>query len=134
MRSLILGVLTGAFGAWVYYSKLDRDRLRQQLSNAPAPVRQRAESLASAAASGSQRVADVLDASPLPRQVKDRAVQATTAIQSAAERARGVGKTAEGQQPPATVVENPAPEEVRAEEDAAARAAADALREQQTGG
>jgi len=137
MRGLIVGVLVGAFGAWVYRSERAREQFRQQVSSAPAPVRQRAESLASAAVGGSRRIAGVVDASPLPPQVKDRTTRVAAAVQSAVERARGLTKTDGGEQPAeqplAALVDNPVPEEVLAEEDAAARAAADALREQQAG-
>lgn len=137
MRELIIGMLIGSFGAWIYRSEQARDQIQQQLSNAPAPVRQKAESLASATVSSTRRVVDVVGATPLTRQLKDRAAQATTAVRSAADKTRGLNRTAGDEQPLeqplGALIENPTPEELLAEQDAAARATEEARRQQQAG-
>lgn len=133
MLRLMFGVLIGGLAAWLYRSEQTREQVRQGLAGAPVPLRQGAESLASAGVSGAERAAGLLGAAPLPPQVKDRA---TAAVRSAAEWARrgGVGSAKETQstEQPA-LVPNPIPEDILAEQDAAARAAAEARAELQAG-
>ena len=138
MRTLIFGAIVGGIAAWLYRSQQARDNVRERLASAPTPVRQGAESLTAAAAIAAERAADVIDATSLPRQVKDSALRVTSAIQSAAEEARPSEPEAAGG--PAAVeaavtetVAHVAPDDVLAEEDAAQRAAAEARREQQSG-
>ena len=138
MRTLIFGAIVGGIAAWLYRSQQARDQVRERLANAPAPVREGAESLTAAAGNAAERAAAIIDSSALPRQVKDSALRVTSAIQSAAEEARPSEPEAAGG--PAAVeaavtetVAHVAPDDVLAEEDAAQRAAAEARREQQSG-
>ena len=138
MRTLIFGAIVGGIAAWLYRSQQARDQLRERLANAPAPVREGAESLAVAAVSAAERAAGTIDSSALPRRVKDSALRVTSAIQSAAEEARpGEPEAAEGPAAVEAAVPDPAAPVVTddglTEEDAAQRAAAEAPREQQSG-
>jgi hypothetical protein len=138
MRTWIFGAIVGGMAAWLYRSQQARDQIRERLANAPAPLREGAESLTAAAVSAAERTAGIIDASALPRQVKDSALRVTSAIQSAAEDARATAPqavaapaAAEGAAPGSAAYV--APDDVLAEEDATQRAAAEARREQQSG-
>ncbi len=138
MRKLILGAMVGGIAAWLYRSQQARDNVRERLASAPTPVRQGAESLTAAAAIAAERAADVIDATSLPRQVKDSALRVTSAIQSAAEEARpnepeAAATRAAKETAVAESVAHVAPDEILAEEDATERASAEARREQQSG-
>ncbi len=133
MLELIFGVVLGGFGAWFGSSRPGRERLQQWFSAAPEPMRQQANAMVTTTVSGINRVGGAVDATPVTRQLKDRLVQATSAARP---RAGDVGSPIDAQpteQPLTAFVDNPEPEEIRAEEDAAAQAAADARRERETG-
>jgi len=138
MRKLIFGAIVGGLAAWLYRSQQARDLAREQLANAPAPVRAGAESLTAAAGNAAERAAGMIDSSALPRQVKDSALRVTSAVQAAAGEARPDDSAA--REAPSVVeaavpvpAGHAAPDDVLAEEDAAKRGAAEARREQQSG-
>jgi hypothetical protein len=138
MRKLIFGAMVGGIAAWLYRSQQARDKVRERLASAPTPVRQGAESLTAAAAIAAERAADMIDATSLPRQVKDSALRVTSAIQSAAVDARpnepdAAAARAVTETAVAESVAHVAPDEFLAEEDATERASAEARRDQQSG-
>ena len=138
MRKLILGAIVGGIAAWLYRSQQARDKVREQLASGPTPVRHGAEALTAAAASAAERAAGIIDATSLPRQVKDSALRVTSAIQSGAEdpqakEPKAAEARAATEAATAEPVDHLVPDEVLAEEDATARASAEARREQQTG-
>ena len=103
MWSFLFGVFVGAIGAWVYGSK------------------------------GAQQT---VTSAPVTRQLQERAAQATAAVRGvrAGRQAPGAGQDQPTVERPLTAfVDNPVPDDVQAEQDAAARAAADALRDEQAG-
>jgi hypothetical protein len=124
---LLLGIVIGAAGAWFYRSRMGGEAGGGGMAMGGQDMRR---SLADAARSGADRAASLIDTTPLPRTVKDRA---TSAVRTGADRLQNVAGSAPQEQPLAKMVDAPQPEDVRAEEDAARRAAADAQREQQTG-
>lgn len=138
MRKLLLGLLVGGVATWMFRSRNARDYLGQKSANAPAPVRQRAESLAVSTASGVDRLAAIVEAAPLPRQIKDSAGPVIAAARSATDAAREKTHAAapEPAQTEGTVAEpvsTGTPADVLAEQDAGTRAAAEALQEKQSG-
>ncbi len=139
MGKLILALVVGGIATWLYRSQQARDKVSAQLAGAPAPVRQGAESLAAAAASAAERAGGMIDSTSLPQQVKDSAFRVTSAIQSATKDPQGKqpegGATARTNTDAAVAksVDHLIPDEVLAEEDATARASAEARRQQQTG-
>jgi len=139
MRKLIFGTLLAGLATWLYRSEQTRERLRQQLATAPDTFRGGVSSMASATTNGAQRVVQTIDGAPLPAQAKERARTAAAAVQSAAEKMKQqVGGSTGDYQPPVpptapSMVESFVPEDVRAEQDAASRAVAEAEQERQAG-
>ena len=137
MRKLVIAGLIGSVALWLYRSEQARDRVLQQFTAAPTPVRGGAAFLASATTRGVRRVADVIEAASLSHPLKDRATHVTSALRSAADTAGSrVGLTHDQMSSDHAlggIVENPEPDDLLAEEDAQARAAMDALREKQSG-
>jgi hypothetical protein len=74
---LLLGVIAGALGMWLYRSEQVRQRAQQGMSAAPEPLQRAGQTVASAATSSSQRMAGVIDAAPLPESVKNVAARVT---------------------------------------------------------
>jgi hypothetical protein len=70
---LLLGVVAGALGMWLYLSEQVRQRAQQGLSAAPEPLQKAGQTVASAATSSAQRVAGAIEAAPLPDTVKNAA-------------------------------------------------------------
>ncbi len=135
MLRLIFGVVVGGLAAWLYRSEETRNQVQDRLAAAPAPLRQGSGALAEAAATGAERAASLVDATPLPPRVKDRATATARSVAGLARRGGAglAGQPQTAEQPLAALVENPVPEDVRAEQDAAARAAAEARNELQAG-
>ncbi len=138
MRKLILGSLLGGLAAWLYQSERTRERLKQQLASAPDTLRGGIASVASATTHGVERVTQTIDSTPLPPQAKERARTAAAAVQSAADRMKqqiaGSADTFQSAQPSVpSGVAALVPEDVLAEQDAAARAVAEAQQERQSG-
>ena len=82
---LVLGIVFGVVGMWLYRSEQARQRGRRALSATPEPLRQAGQTVATTASSAAQRMAGVIDAAPLPAKVKDVAARVTggTAAQGA---------------------------------------------------
>ena len=135
MLKFIVGVVIGGVAAALYWSVETRDRVSQRLAAAPGPVRQSVASVAASTATGAQRMASAIEGSPLPAQVKDRARPVSAGLESAAESVRkqaaGVVVGPSASSAPVTVPS--VPEEVLADQDAAARADAEAKKRPQTG-
>jgi hypothetical protein len=74
---LLLGIVAGVVGMWVYRSEQVRQRAQQGLSAAPEPLQKARQTVATAASSSAQRAAGVIDAAPLPEAVKQAAARAT---------------------------------------------------------
>ena len=136
MLKLIFGVIVGVLAAWLSRRAGALDRVRQRVASAPAPLRERAQSVTSATATGAARLTQVVQSAPLPPLVKSRAQAVLSAAQSSGQ--SGSGTRGAVQSAPDTTVSVPAetiiPDEVLAEQDAAARAAEEAQREKQAGG
>jgi hypothetical protein len=77
---LLLGVVAGAIGMWLYRSEQVRERAQQGLSAAPQPLQQARQTVATAATSSAQRVAGVIDGTPLPETVKQAAARVTAGM------------------------------------------------------
>jgi hypothetical protein len=77
MKMLIAASL-GFLAGWLYGSERARSEARRRLAAAP-------QSVASAASTGAQRVSGLLDAAPLPPQVKDTASRVTSKVRTTAE-------------------------------------------------
>ena len=74
---LLLGIIFGIVGMWLYRSEQVRQRAQQGLAGAPEPLQRAGQTVATAATSSAQRVAGVIDAAPLPNQVKEAAARVT---------------------------------------------------------
>jgi hypothetical protein len=74
---LLLGVVAGALGMWLYQSEQVRQRAQQSLSAAPEPLQKAGQTVATAATSSAQRMAGVIDTAPLPDTVKSAAARVT---------------------------------------------------------
>ena len=136
MLKLIFGVLVGVLAAWLSRRAGALDQVRERVASAPAPLREPARSVTSATATGAARLTRVVESAPLPPLVKSRAQAVLSAAQSSGQ--SGSGTRGAVQSAPDTTVSVPAetiiPDEVLAEQDAAARAAEEAQREKQAGG
>ena len=74
---LLAGLIFGAVGMWLYRSEQARQKAQQMLGSAPQPVQNLGHTVASATTSSAQRVGGVIDASPLPENVKAAAARVT---------------------------------------------------------
>jgi hypothetical protein len=136
MLKLIFGVVVGVLVARLSSREGALDRVRERVGSAPAPLRERAQSVTSAAATGAARLRQVVESAPLPPLVKSRAQAALSAVQPRSQTGSSTGGSA---QSGADVnfpspAESMIPAEVLAEQDATARAAEEAQREHQAGG
>jgi hypothetical protein len=75
----------GFVAGWLYGSERARAEAQRRLAAAPQSVQQARQTVASAASSGAERVSGLIDASPLPPQVKDTASRVTSRVRTAAE-------------------------------------------------
>jgi hypothetical protein len=135
MLKLIVGVVVGVLLARLSSRKGALDEARQRVASAPAPLRERARSVTSAAATGAARLTQVVESAPLPPLVKSRAQAALSAIQPRSQTGsgtRGSAQSAADVNFP-SAAESIIPAEVLAEQDATARAAEKAQRERQAG-
>jgi hypothetical protein len=136
MLKLIVGVVVGVLVARLSSRTGALDEIRQRAASAPAPLRERAQSVTSASATGAVRLRQVVESAPVPPLVKSRA----QAVLSAVQPRRQTGSDTGGSAQSATDVsvspgaESMIPEEVLAEQDATVRAAQEAQREKQAGG
>ena len=114
---LLVGIVIGSAGMWLYSSQQVRERARRGASGAPEPLKKVGQTVAAGASSSAQRMSGVIDTAPLPARVKDVAARVTgggahgTGSQAAAkpdyigtpgvESASGRGRTAPGGDLPA---------------------------------
>jgi len=94
---VLLGAVVGILLAWLYRSRRVRAEAQRRLSSAPEPLRQAATSAKAASASQLERVAQAVDAAPVPQPLRAALGRATTAARSTAEKlggTPGVGQTA----------------------------------------
>jgi hypothetical protein len=122
MRNLILGAILGGLAVKFYQSQQGQELVRGQLANT---------------ASNTGKMADIIDAAPVPTNMKDQADQATAALRSVA---RSAQQRSTRDTTPATTSTTAVattltsiPDDVLADEDAATRAANEARHEQEIG-
>lgn len=135
MLKLIVGVVVGVLLARLSSRKGALDDVRQRVASAPAPLRQRAQSVTSATATGAARLRQVVESAPLPPLVKSRAQAVLSAVQPRSQTGSETGGSAQfaADMSFSAAAEAMVPEEVLAEQDATARAAEEAQRERQAG-
>ena len=135
MLKLIFGVVVGVLVARLSSREGALDQVRERVGSAPAPLRERAQSVTSAAATGAARLRQVVESAPLPPLVKSRAQAALSAVQPRSQTGSGTpGSTQSGADVNfPSAAESMIPAEVLAEQDATARAAEEAQRERQAG-
>ena len=135
MLKLIVGVVVGVLLARLSSRKGALDQVMQRVASAPAPLRQRAQSVTSATAAGAARLTQVVESAPLPPLVKSRAQAVLSAVQSRSQTGSETGGSAQfaADMSFSAAAEAMVPEEVLAEQDATARAAEEAQRERQAG-
>ena len=81
----VVGIVVGIVGMWLYRSEEARQQAQQHLSSVPEPLQKAGQTVAATASASAQRVAGVIDATPLPAQVKETAARVTgTSGQSSA--------------------------------------------------
>ena len=136
MLKLICGVLVGVLAAWLSRRQGALDQVRERVASAPAPLRERAQSVTSATATGAARLRQVVESAPLPPLVKTRAQAVPSALHPGRQGPGDTGWSAQSaaESSVSLAAETIIPDEVLAEQDAAARAAQEAQREKQAGG
>ena len=67
---IVMGVIVGALGVWLYRSERVRKEVGDRFSGAPESLQHVQQSAASATANAAQRVSEVIDSAPVPEQVK----------------------------------------------------------------
>jgi len=136
----IVGVLVGILAARLIRREGVRGQIEEWFTLAPSPLREAAESAISVAATTVDQIAVVLEGSRLPPAVKTRAHAAAAAVRANAVAAGPSSGHSESTQPapehlgaPSLEIQSAIPDEVLAEQDAAARAVEEARRQQQAG-
>jgi len=76
----LVGIVVGVVGMWPYRSEEARQQAQQRLSTVPEPLHKAGQTLATKASASAQRMAEVIDAAPLPSQVKEKAAQVTGSV------------------------------------------------------
>jgi hypothetical protein len=74
---------------WLYRSKRVREEAERRLATVPEPVRHAATAARAASAGQIERVAQAVDAAPVPQPLKETLGRATTAARSTAEKLGG---------------------------------------------
>src|SRR5437588_112749 len=95
MLKLIFGVVVGVLVARLSSRAGALDQVRERVGSAPAPLRERAQSVTSAAATGAARLRQVVESAPLPPLVKSRAQTALSAVQARSQTGSGTGGSAQ---------------------------------------
>lgn len=107
---VLLGVLVGVLVAWLYRSERVRDEAQRRLSTAPESLRQAATSAKAASTGQIGRVAQAVEAAPIPQPVRETIGRATMAARSTAEKLSGTAsEKPRAQQSPAPA--DPTPEQ-----------------------
>jgi hypothetical protein len=89
IMQVILGAVVGIVVAWLYQSERVREEAQRRLATAPESWRQAATSAKGASAGQIERVAQAVDAAPVPQPMKETLGRATTAARSTAEKLGG---------------------------------------------
>ena len=136
MVKLIFGVIVGVLSAWLSSREGALDQVRQRAASAPAPLRERAQSVTWASATGAARLRQVVESAPVPPRVKSRAQAVLSAVQPGRQSPGTTGEAAQSaaEASVSLAAETMIPDEVLAEQDVAARAAQEAQQEKQAGG
>jgi hypothetical protein len=92
---MLVGLGIGFVAGWLYGSERARSEAQRRLAAAPQSVQQARQTVAAAASSGAERVSGIIEATPLPPQVKDTASRVTARVRTSAE-----GQTPEGESQP----------------------------------
>ena len=82
---VVIGVVVGAVLMWLFESERARDEARRRLEQAPDWLHRAGRTAASTATTGVQRVAEAVDAAPLPPNVKSTASDAAFNLWAAGE-------------------------------------------------
>jgi hypothetical protein len=82
---MLFAASVGFLAGWLCGSERARAEAQRRLAAAPQSVQQARQSVASVASTGAERVTGLIDAAPLPPQVKDRASRLTSRVQTGAE-------------------------------------------------
>lgn len=86
---VLLGAVIGILVVWLSRSERVREEARRRLSTAPESLRQAATSAKAASAGRIGRVAQAVDATPVPQPLRHTLDRATTAARSTAEKLGG---------------------------------------------
>jgi hypothetical protein len=86
---VLLGAVIGFVLMWLYRSKRVREEAERRLATVPEPVRHAATAARAASAGQIERVAQAVDAAPVPETMKDALGRATAAARSTAEKLGG---------------------------------------------
>jgi len=79
---MLLGLGIGFVAGWLYGSERARSEAQRRLAAAPQSMQQARQTVAAAASSGAERVSGLIDATPLPPQVKDTAKGVTARVRA----------------------------------------------------
>ena len=82
---MLFAASVGFLAGWLFGSERARAEAQRRLAAAPQSMQQARQSVASVASTGAERVTGLIDAAPLPPQVKDRASRLTAKVQPGAE-------------------------------------------------
>ena len=82
---MLLGLGIGFAAGWLYGSEHARSEAQRRLAAAPQSMQQARQTVVAAASSGAERVSGLIDATPLPPQVKDTASRVTARVHPPAE-------------------------------------------------
>ena len=92
---MLFAASVGFLAGWLFGSERARAEAQRRLAAAPQSMQQARQSVASVASTGAERVTGLIDAAPLPPQVKDRASRLTSRVQTGAE-SQSAGEPAPG--------------------------------------
>ena len=81
---VLLGAVIGFLLVWLYRSKRVREEAERRLATVPEPVRHAATSARAASAGQIERVAQAVDAAPVPQPLRETLGRATMAARSTA--------------------------------------------------
>jgi hypothetical protein len=83
---LLIGMVLGGLAAWLYSSDRVQRELQHRFASAPESIQQLQQAVATAAASGAQRVSETIDSAPVADRVKDAASEAAFTVWAAADK------------------------------------------------
>jgi hypothetical protein len=83
---LLIGMVLGGLAAWLYSSDRVQRELQHRFASAPESIQQLQQTVATAAASGAQRVSETIDSAPVADRVKDAASEGAFNVSAAADK------------------------------------------------